>query len=124
MLDKKSKIILDTLIHLGYTKPDHRFESLNTNLIPYLPQNKKYKWSYEDVQTCIVYLNKCGYVDYINRPMGQNPIPDCAYLFTTYEGTNYKKFSWLKLEEFLCKSILTPIAVSVITTLVAILLSR
>ena len=80
MLDKKSKIVLDTLIKNGYTHCQSRFETIGKSLLPYLPKPEKYKWTFESVQACLVYLSKEGYVDYATRTNGYCTVSDCTYV--------------------------------------------
>ena len=123
MLDKKSKIVLDTLIKNGYTHCQSRFETIGKSLLPYLPKPEKYKWTFESVQACLVYLSKEGYVDYATRTNGYCTVSDCTYVHTTHKGTNYKTFKWLEVKAFLFRSILTPIVVSLITSLITVVIS-
>lgn len=123
MLDKQSKIILDTLINNNFIYPQSKFVSISETLIPLLPKSSKYKWTFEKLAPLLQYLKLNGYVDYHEIRHGYYPVPDCAMLFTTHKGANYKEFRWLAFQDFLYKSIVTPIAVSAITSMIAILLA-
>lgn len=123
MLDKYCKIVLDTLIENGFTYPKTCFESVSKSLIPILPKTKGIEWSLETLTPLLQYLRLNGYVDYIEFSHGYYPVLDCYMLYTTHKGTYYKKFNMIKFQEFLYKSIFTPIAISVITTIIAFILA-
>ena len=123
MLNKNCKIILDTLIKNNFTYPQSKFISIEATLIPLLPKGKNIEWSVNSITPLLQYLKSIGYVDYVTTTNGYNPVFNCTMLYTTYPGTYYKQFKWLKFEDFILKSILTPIALSVITTIITILIA-
>ena len=124
MLDKISKTVLDTLIRLGYTRPNADFKSIKANLLPFLPKIRNHEWTFENVQSCLVYLKKFDYVDYSTFSIGYYPVPDCTMVYTTHKGANYKKFTWIQIKEFLITSIFVPIGVSFSTTLITLIINH
>ena len=56
MLNKKAKIILNTLIINGFDKRSCKFISIQETLLPLLPNPDKYKWTFENVSPVLEYL--------------------------------------------------------------------
>ena len=117
MLDRKSKIVLNTLIKNGFTVPKASFESIEKDLVPLLPNPKRYAWTFESVQPIIKYLIDCGYADGVSRTLGYYPVLDYIYVYATHKGQAYKEFSRMEVRSFFMRSILTPIVVSGLTAL-------
>ena len=119
MLDKRSKIILNTLIENGFTYPQSKFVSVEDTLIPLLPCSEKYNWRGDTVSVCVTYLSENGYVSGTPFFHGYYPVPDYRELHVTYKGWHYKNFKWLQLKSDLFRSVALPIVVSLITAAVS-----
>lgn len=74
-----------------------------------------------DVRSCIRHLEANGYIEYHKRMLHGQSIVDGFCL--SHKGLHRKEFSWLKLRQFIFRSILTPIVVTIITNLIIISLT-
>lgn len=63
-----------------------------------------------DLLNTLDYLQKEGYI------IGDNQGDYWENIKPTYKGKHYNQFAWVATKEFLIKSILVPIVVSIITT--------
>ena len=118
MLDKRCKIVLNVLKSSGFTYPRADFQSLEESLIPILPDAGKYKWTFESVSSCIEYLMKHEYVDGEPFFHGYYPVLDYSQLHVTYKGQHYSEFAIAEFRSDIFKSLVLPIVVSLITTLI------
>ena len=79
---------------------------------------KKLNTPTEQLRACIRYLYHNGYLEYQKTTNGQS-----VGFYLSHVGYNYRQFRLLKFEDFLLRSVFTPIAISVITTVVTIFIS-
>lgn len=70
-----------------------------------------------EVKEVCASLKEKGYIEEMNT----NMVGDVQF-FLSHKGRHYKEVSFLEIKEFLTKSIITPIIVSLITSLITILL--
>ena len=89
MLNKKAKIILNTLIINGFDKRSCKFTSIEKTLLPLLPNPDKYKWTFENVSPVLEYLYEKGLIDGVSFVHGYYPVIDFRDVFVTYIGTQY-----------------------------------
>ena len=102
MLDKKSKYVLNLINKLEYIE---NVESLSK-------QTQKY--TYDEILESLFYLRK-------NKFIGAFPAENSLFdIEPTYEGKHYNEFSRIKFKDFLFKSVLIPIFLSIATTLITI----
>jgi hypothetical protein len=106
-LDKKSKKVL-SLINIYRNK--YGIIENSEELLLYLP--KKYTLNIVDDVLGHLYRE-----EYIVCAFGADSVSDISL---TYKGENYREFQWIDLKEFLLKSILVPIAVSAVVSLITI----
>lgn len=111
MLDKKSTKVLDAVI-----KAKNNIDIVNGSdvLLSYLPK----KFTIDIIDRVLWYLHSQGYVECTE---GDNSI---YLIFLTYEGQNYKEFNQINFKNDIIKSVILPIAVSAITSLITIYLTN
>lgn len=106
MLNKKSKIVLKTLHKINF-----KYENIDAFCV-LLP-----KMSKDDIEQTLWYLEETGYISC-------SPTEDTIWwLEPTYRGEQYKEFKIVELKEFIFKSILVPIFVSVVVSCITVLIS-
>lgn len=110
MLDKKSKQVLKAL---NKAKNDTDYVDGSKALLPYLPKN----FNNSEVDKTLWYLESKGFIDCYNS---EGSI-DCINV--KYEAQNYIEFNHIKTKEFIYKSILVPIFVSIFTSCIVYLLT-
>ena len=64
-----------------------------------------------DISECCAYLDKNGYFDIFDRDLSGR-----VHLLLSYKGRHYREINWIELKDFLFKSVLIPIGVSIATT--------
>lgn len=89
MLNKKAKIVLNTLINNGCDKRSCKFKSITESLLPFLPISKNHKWTLENVSPILEYLYQKGLIDGVPFTHGYYPVIDFRDVFVTYIGTQY-----------------------------------
>ena len=107
MLNKLSR---DLLKLLNRTEPEDLF------VFPWYQLEELTGLEYEEIYPRIVYLEKCGYLEYdftIMKDGSRENLGACL----TETGRHYDEFRWLAVKEFFIRSILTPIIVAFITTM-------
>lgn len=123
MLDKLSKAILKYMIANG--KNTSYVWSFSESIV-YECQSTIYKIAedinidVEDIRACVRYLQEHGYIEYqvaVSRSGKQN-----VGFHLSHKGLNTFEISLIKTKEFMIKSILTPILVSIATTVIIHLL--
>jgi len=110
MLDKKS---IQVLKALNKAKNDLNYVCNSEELLKYLTQD----FNKQILSDVLYYLKERGYITFI----ATNPISDIC---VGYEAQNYNEFSWLEVKNFLIKSILIPIGVSALTSLITLWISH
>ena len=113
MLDKRLKTILDVLIAHGFSSSKTEFISIESTLIPMLPD--KYKDSWENLSPAVSFLVDADYLSGELFYHGYYPVPDYRDLSLTYKGSHYKNFQWQEFRKDMFRSIAVPIIVSLIT---------
>ncbi len=108
MLDKQSKLVLNTLIKIANTN------NTITDCNKIYSNIKKY--SKKQVNDSLGYLHRLVFIEVIYSD------DDPYFVSIKYEGLNYKIFSFIEIRKFIFRSILTPVVVSVFTTLIALFL--
>lgn len=111
MLDKKSRKVLKVLNRIK--NEDDYVDGLKV-LIPLMPK----KYTEKVLFDVLWHLNELNLIACSEAECTINEI------YVTYEGQNYTEFQWIELKAFIKKSILTPIAVSFITSLITIFLTN
>ena len=89
MLNKRSKIVLHTLVKNGYDIRSCKFKSIEQSLLPLLPCSDKYKWSFENTSPILEHLYEKGLIDGVTFTHGYYPVVDFRDVFVTYIGTQY-----------------------------------
>lgn len=74
--------------------------------------------SKDDIQTTAYYLSDR---DYISAQIGNGEL--CMFELL-HKGHKYKEFQWIAIKVFLMKSVIVPIVVSFITSIISILLFK
>ena len=112
MLTKDCKRILDALL----SGSDQSTMLLGWETIsPLIPKDlDRYKF----VNT-LEHLQQSGYLSF-----EKNLAWEVTFISLNHRALNYKEVSWLELRAFLIRSILVPIAVSAVTSVVTIWISR
>lgn len=70
-----------------------------------------------DISQCCATLHKSGYFEIYSCDLGGQ-----VKVMLSYKGKHYKEISWLEAKDFLFKSVLVPIGVSIVTTAIINLL--
>lgn len=111
MLDRKSRQVLHAI-----SKANNGSDTIHGSelLLPYLPK----KYTVEMVDRVLWHLQDECYVECTGAD------DTVCYVFVKYEGQNYKEFNWLKFKEALLKSILLPIGISALTSIITIVLTN
>ncbi|MBN3403562.1 hypothetical protein EXN54_19505 [Clostridium botulinum] len=110
MLDRKSKQVLKAL---NKAKNDIGYVSGSKFLMLHLSK----KFTHSEVDKILWYLESKGYIECDN---GDDTIFN---IFLSYEAQNYKEFEWLETKEFIYKSVIVPILVSISTSGIIYLLT-
>ena len=110
MLNKKAKIVLNTLIKNGYDKRSRKFKSIEENLLPLLPLSAKYIWTFETISPVMEYLFEKGLIDGVTFTHGYYPVIDFRDVFVTYIGTQYNLLTFRDNFRFWLPIILSVIA--------------
>lgn len=63
-------------------------------------------------------LSSKGYIKIASKDMAGG-----VQFFLTYDGIHYKEIKWINIKSFLIESVIIPIAVSVITSLIVFLIT-
>lgn len=119
MLLKKSYVILKTLIRQSSISTISSDLGIDDFLIPLLPNNNKYHWSYDEVSGLLQQLIDEEYIEAETIFHGEYLIPDYRYITLTYKGLHYDELRKNAIKDFFLKSILVPIVVSLLTSAVA-----
>ena len=107
MLTKDCKILLDYLINNGESPHLFGWSTISKHLPKSFDSNKL---------ICVLeHLQKEGYLSY-----EKNVVNEVTYIELFHKAFTYKEISLIKMKEFLMKSILVPIIVSIITTLIGL----
>lgn len=107
MLNYECRKILKTLNKLN----PHSVISVNFyDIVNSFPKKKQERWALR-LDTVLPYLKNNGYITYISYNN------NFAQIKQTYKGLAYKSFSAEELKNFIFKSILVPILVSLITSI-------
>ena len=110
MIDKTSAKLLNYMIshHDTTSYVWHYGEQFNTmaSELQLLPG---------DLRSCVQHLEATGYIAYHKRNLHGQSISNGFCL--THKGLHRREFSWLEIRQFLFRSILTPIVVSILTTI-------
>lgn len=110
MLNYSCRKVLNALIKIQ--KHNVIFKGRET-LSKYVP-----KWIMKNIDSVMSYLYENEYITYMYAA-------DDYYRFKlTYKGLAYKSFSYEEFKTFLLKSIIVPIFVAFITTLITLLLTE
>lgn len=67
----------------------------------------------QSARSAVEYLQKQGYIEF----MYFNNLDITSYFCLDHKGLHYREFVWIARKEFLMKSILTPIIVTILTTI-------
>lgn len=107
-LDKKSKQVLKVAVKVQNKL--HFIPEGSKLLLEFLPK----KYTQELTDDVLWHLHEKGYL--------QCTSGDCTVcrIYVTYEGQNYSEFRRIELKSFLMRSVLTPIVVSLATTIAAL----
>ncbi|AUN19076.1 hypothetical protein CGQ39_12535 [Clostridium botulinum] len=110
MLDKKSKQVLNAL-----NKAKNDIDHVNGSrfLIKHLPK----EFTNSEIDKILFYLQENNYIECCKAG---GTILD---IYVRYEAQNYKEFEWLQTKEFIYKSVLVPILVSISTSGIIYLLT-
>lgn len=122
MLLKKSKIILDTLISQPSASSIHSYLGIKDLLIPLLEEKNDCQWNYDNVSLLLQQLIDEEYITAEAFTHGEYPLPDFRYIVLTYKGLHYHEIHRNTIKDFLFKSVLVPIVISLITTAIATLI--
>lgn len=112
MLNRNSKKFIK---FLRKNEPDYEDEVYTYDFI-----EENYKVPLEKVYATVRYLEKCGYLITANRGSFQQHFG----VILTEPALHPYEFGFLQLRSFLLKSIFTPIAVSILTTLVTLYITE
>lgn len=122
MLLKKSKIILETLISQPSASSIHNYLGIKDFLIPLLEEKNDCQWNYDNVSLLLQQLIDEEYITAEAFTHGEYPLPDFRYIVLTYKGLHYHEINRNAIKDFLFKSVLVPIVISLITTAIATLI--
>lgn len=106
MLDKDSRTALAAIKYCDRTLS-------SKDLLTHMKQ----KWPLEKLDASIAYLESRGLVSCV---MGDNSFYAVSL---TYKGKHYGEFKWLEFKKFLFQSVLVPVFVSFVTSVLTILTS-
>lgn len=108
MLNRDSVTVLRTLKHM-----DRAVAS--SEILKCISGRRK--WTLERLDVTLFFLERRGFVSCV--------VGDDSYysVCLTYEGLHYNEFQWLEVKKFLFCSVLVPIAVAFITSVLTILIS-
>lgn len=110
MLDKKSKQVLKAL---NKAKNDIDYVNGSDLLMQYLSE----KFTRSQIDKVLWYLQSKDYIDCNDGGDG------ISNIFLKYKAQNYKEFEWLQTKEFIYKSVIVPILVSISTSTIIYLLT-
>ncbi len=105
-MDKSSKVLLNHLIQQGGCEKMFFFNELDV-------LSSQLNLPTEDVRANIRYLHDNGYIDYQKTKTGHT-----LTFSLSHKGLKYKDFKIEAIKDFLLKSVVVPIFVSIITALV------
>jgi hypothetical protein len=110
ILDKKSKLVLKVLNKI---KNDDNFVAGSQAVLPYMPK----KYNQQIIDEVLWHLEDLGYIEC------QSSEGHVQYINANYKGQNYRELNLIETKELLCKSVILPIIVSAITSLITIWLT-
>ncbi|MHB8035805.1 hypothetical protein CF069_18160 [Clostridium botulinum] len=110
MLDKKSKQVLKSL-----NKAKNNVDHVNGShlLMEHLPKT----FTNAEVDRVLLYLQRNNYIECLE---GECTVLD---IYVKYEAQNYKEFERIQTKEFIYKSVIVPILVSISTSGIIYLLT-
>lgn len=106
MLNSKSIKVLKALGNINY-KYTPSFNSQFKSIAP------------ETINATLLYLHECKYISCLT-----NEDNEVIAVMPEYKGQHYFEFRRAELKQFMLKSVLTPVIVSVITTFITLTISR
>ena len=107
-MDRKSREMLD------FMRDEQCVPGGRMHFGPFLASYCEYsKQSVAEIQACMRYLETSGYIKWTRNQTGI-----LLGFCLEHRGRSYEAFAWEDFKAFLFKSILVPIAVSVLTTLI------
>lgn len=106
MLNSKSIKVLKALGNINY-KYTPSFNSQFKNIDP------------ETINATLLYLHECKYISCLT-----NEDNEVIAVMPEYKGQHYFEFRRTEIKQFIIKSILTPVIVSIITTFLTLQISR